>query len=790
MFGASPMHVSIHERTIALNAREFAEFTTGPGAGGFGRMELWRAQLGQVWHETLRQQLAAIDPAARFEAPIDATVPWRGWRVKLSGRVDQVVVREGAAVVREVKTVMQPLPADAASLRDHYTEYFRQLAVYQCLHREPGAPAGILAGELVFVEPATGITQIIAQDPDTAHAIFDARLAELCGFAEQRRSGLERLRTLRFAPAFAEPRPGQETILHDLRMAASRSPVVLFEAPTGYGKTGCTLEYALDALASGQLTRLIYLTGKSTGQLEVVRQIRAMVGEPPGASWWQIRSKAEHCINDVCHCVREACPHLVDQEVRWPASGLQRFAQDASLPRDLEALRTAGRAVSICPYEITRASLPFADIWIADYNYIFAPANRGFLADMPGFEPGQTLLVIDEAHNLPARVADAYSSELTHEAARAVLAALEGTGAPPALASAWERLALFLARIDPIDELPPEAAADLHDLLGAIAGQMQSTTLDLPALGPAVCETLFTTAGLHASAESGTRTQPELLWSPARGVVRFTCTDASAAIGETLHDFGHVVFLSATLSPIDAFVRSCGLAHLDPAPAHLVAPTPWRDAAYDVAIDARVDTRYEHRARHEGTTARTIAEMTHAADGPVVAFFPSFAYAARIEERLHAQRPELRCAVQPRGVDLPAQREFIEESLLLADIILLVLGGTMAEGIDLLGGRVSRAVVVGPALPEVNAIQRARLAASRAPDRDAAFREVYQIPGMIKVNQAMGRLVRAPGHRAKVLLHCRRFSLASYRSLLAPEYRGGTIIASDAELMAWFEDAF
>ncbi len=782
------MHVSIADRTIALNAREFAEFTTGPSAAGYGRMDLWRAQLGQVWHETLREQVAGADPTARFEIPIEAVVPWRGWRVTLTGRVDQVVVRDARSIVREVKTVMQPLPVDAASLRAHYSDYFRQLAVYQCLHRDTTGPVGVLAGELVFVEPATGITQIIPQDADEAHALFDARLAELCEFAETRRRGLERLRTLRFAPAFATPRPGQETILADLRAAASRSPVVLFEAPTGYGKTGCTLEYALQTLASGQLTRVIYLTGKSTGQLEVVRQLREMVGSPPGASWWQIRSKAEHCIHEVFHCVREVCPHLEGQDVRWATSGLQRFGQDPAVPRDLESLREAGRAVSLCPYEITRASLPFADIWIADYNYIFAPANRGFLGELPGFEPAQTLLVIDEAHNLPSRVADAYSSELRHEAARAVLAALDATGAPAALTSAWEHLALFLARIEPAEELPPETAGDLHDLLGAVATGMQSAALDLPALGPAVTETIFQAAGLHASAESGSRSQPELLWSPARGVVRFTCIDASTAIGETLHDFGHVVFLSATLSPIDAFVRSCGLAHLEPPPAHLVAPTPWRDLAYDVAVDVRVDTRYEQRARHESTTARTVADLKDPADpAPVVAFFPSFAYAARIAERLRTLRPELRCATQPRGIDLPAQRAFLEESLLLADIILLVLGGTFAEGIDLLGGRVRRAVVVGPALPEVNAVQRARLAASRAPDRDTAFREVYQIPGMVKVNQALGRLVRAPGQRAKVLLHCRRFALPGYQNLLAPEYRFGTVIESDRDLADWLK---
>jgi Rad3-related DNA helicase len=96
-------------------------------------------------------------------------------------------------------------------------------------------------------------------------------------------------------------------------------------------------------------------------------------------------------------------------------------------------------------------------------------------------------------------------------------------------------------------------------------------------------------------------------------------------------------------------------------------------------------------------------------------------------------------------------------------------------------------MVVGPALPEVNAVQRARLAEAAAAglSRDAAFRRVYQIPGMTKVNQALGRLVRAPGHHARVILHCRRFLEPGYASLLAPEYQLGTNLHDDAALTAW-----
>jgi hypothetical protein len=105
-----------------------------------------------------------------------------------------------------------------------------------------------------------------------------------------------------------------------------------------------------------------------------------------------VRPKAEHCINTVFHCRRDACSFLADQEVRWPQSGLARFYLSDDQPRDLESLRTAGREAHLCPYEITRAALPFNDVWIGDYNYVFAPASRGLFYERPGVDPAATLL--------------------------------------------------------------------------------------------------------------------------------------------------------------------------------------------------------------------------------------------------------------------------------------------------------------------------------------------------------------------------------------------------------------
>ena len=164
---------------------------------------------------------------------------------------------------------------------------------------------------------------------------------------------------------------------------------------------------------------------------------------------------------------------------------------------------------------------------------------------------------------------------------------------------------------------------------------------------------------------------------------------------------------------------------------------------------------------------------------PIAVFFPSYAYA----EAVIGGVPD--AALQPRRSDLSAQSSWVNGALDRGQALFLVLGSGFAEGIDLLGGRVEHAMVVGPALPEVNPVQRARLAALSELGRDGAFDRVYRIPGMVKVNQALGRLVRSPGQAARVLLHCRRFSEPGYERLLAEEYRSGRRILEDDDLSGW-----
>lgn len=808
------MDFDLDRRTATLSVGEFSEFKIGPRESSGGHQGIWRARIGTDWHQRLHAQTSVSHPTMQPEVAIEGRVAHRGWVITLSGRIDQVFPPSNSTprILREIKTITSPLPADEAKLHALYPDYFVQLATYLSLARVENPDTDVM-GQLLFLEIGSGATQIVTVGRSD-ESLFVARLEGLIAFLDQHWRTRERLKHLRFRPAFQTLRPGQESTRTDLESALSAQRFAAFEAPTGFGKTGMLLECALGRLREGRFSRVIYLTGKSTGQLQVVKTLKDMTppgadvgtrqGAPQGESTslavWQVRAKSEHCINATFHCVSETCGFLAGAADRWERSGLSRFYLLEDQPRDLDALRSAGREAFICPYEITRAALAFNEVWVGDYNYVFAPRNRGLFFEQPGFDPTRTLLIIDEAHNLPARAADAHSHSVRADEAQGTLADLENADAGTQLRRAWTAWTDLLSSLPVCDEIDPTTEDDLRDIVRRLAEQVANGYVDHPALGLASSERLWEILELHAWLTEATF--PKLLWSPSPGELRFTCVDAAPMTGEILRTFGAVLFSSATFGPLDAFSAAIGLdgssvlnvqgtalsLSTPSSLAHVTAHTPWREGAYRIAYDLRVDTSYRKRGAFSQVTASTVESLRAAARSAIVVFFPSYRYAETISELLSRPGRTIRVALQPRGQDLAEQAAWIEESLLLADALFLVLGSSFAESVDLLGGRVTHAMVVGPALPEVNAVQRARMNVLQPEGQDAAFRKVYQVPGMQKVNQALGRLVRGPGQRASVLLHCRRFGETGYASLLATDYQFGSNLLSDEDLTAWLEE--
>lgn len=823
------MDVDLDKRTARMAVGDFAGFSTGPREGGDGAAGLWRAQLGTHWHRELRARASADHPGAEFERAVEGCVAHRGWKLTLNGRVDQVIPGAGRLVLREIKSVTRELPGEESALRAEYPGYFIQLAAYAALLRAAGPVAP--EPELLFVEAGSGLLQRVALTAED-DALFHAQLCRVVEFLELRLRARDRLRNLDFTPPFASLRPGQGTIAAELEAATrARQAAILLEAPTGFGKTGVLLEFALGRMRAGDFERTIYVTGKSTGQIQVLQTLASMTRPGGGLAAWQVRPKAEHCVNHAFHCVRDGCAYLDGAASRWQRSGLSRFYLFEGQARDIGTLRAAGQEAGICPYEITRAALAFNDLWVGDYNYVFSPSSRSLFFDQPGFDPARTLLIVDEAHNLASRVADAFSHSFSAGDAIIARQALDAARISAHFAMAWDEWARFLGALEPSGALDPGTEEEARRHLGRLAGLLAGTPVDHASLGAPISDALWRIAAFGDRADGDEL--PSLWWCPRPGELAITCLDAADSIGAALGEFGGVVLATATPGPVGAFAEALGLrrppaevtapaaviggdrlgaltkretrklsphitsgtallkaaeARAETPLCHVRASTPWRQGAYDVACDLRVDTSYRERHNHYAGTAATVEALSRAKAGTAV-FFSSYAYADAIIRELAISHPRFRASLQPRMSGLAEQAAWISDSLASADALFLVLGSGFAESIDLLGGRITRAMVVGPALPEVNAVQRARLGMRPGDGHEAAFRRVYQIPGMQKVNQALGRLVRAPGQHAKVLLHCRRFAEPSYAELLAQDFRSSQSIATDTHLEAWLADA-
>jgi Rad3-related DNA helicase len=776
------MQVDTLQRQVQLSVGELASFRNQPHQSSQAGTGRWRASVGQQWHKESARQTKATHPEATFEQPITGTLLHRDWTIVLQGRIDQIIPHSAALILREVKTVRQPLPLPPEDLASLYPEYFAQAALYLRLAGLlPEYAQQALSAELLFIEINSGSVQIVPTD-ENGDDLVNAQLDALTTFLDDRRTRRIQLDQLEIQPAFPSLRDGQAELIQQLSSASLKSPTVLLQAPTGFGKTGIVLEHALRQMQSGLFERCIYLTSQSSGQLETVRQLQRMIG--PGLRFIQMRNRKEHKIDSPQHrCTGDRrCESPLEQA--WMEADIHPpdLLREGTL--SLERAKAIGSKTGVCPYALTKGCLPYAELWIGDSNYLFAPHSRHVFSEPYGFDPAKTILIIDEAHNLPARNADALSIELADDDLFVAIEELRDAGAPRRLLASLHRIASEISPLGSEHVLNTAQIYSLCDLCEDAAALLEESRIDYEAVSPFALETIWRIPELATRLDQAS--DAWLHWCPKAGLLRAQCLDASQWTADCLKPFASRILMSATLDPLDNYHAAIGICSTQTSLA--IGWADWRENAYDVAIDCRVDTRFKQRDRHYETTARTIADMTAIDPGePIVAFFSSYQYAENVRAYLSALDDSIRIALQPRGVNLSEQEYFIDESLLCADVLFLIIGSSYSEGIDKLGGRIRSVIVVGPALPEVSPVQKAKMEIHPERSREEAFREVYLIPAMRRIHQALGRIVRAPGQSAKILLHCKRYAQDDYRQMLQPEYQTTTLVRNQSELNQWIE---
>ncbi|MBT3467755.1 MAG: DEAD/DEAH box helicase family protein [Opitutae bacterium] len=775
------MEIDPNQRIASLNVRELSEFRNHlPRRPNFGGPSRWRATLGQKWHETLRKKAESEPGNATFEKTLKSTWIENGWQINLTGKIDQLIANDGSTTICEIKTIAQLVPMDEDELLYQYPAYFAQLQTYLAMALHNGLANNLdLQGELIFINITEGLSQTVKLT-STNLGIYETQREKLKKYLSQRSIDHNRVRSFSFTPPFPSWRSGQEDALEKLRYQHEQirhEQPLYFEAPTGFGKTGVALQFALEKLQAGAYDKIFCLTGKSTGQNQILLQLAAMQ-KHESPRFYQLRSREEHAINSNAHsCNGRDCTR--DLEHKWTQSGLNPGLLFGQGTPSLEQVRKLGAETGICPYEISRSLISYADIIIGDFNYVFSERHKTLLLNQEGLPLKRILLLIDEAHNLPSRVQESLSASTNMQSANSLLAGLETTRAPAKVRILAHRWTEFLQALEPTPSLQLSRLYEAEDLLSDLLDEIINNPINWDSLPENSYEVLREL--LHLRNLLGNCQVPLLAWVRYPGEVQISCLDPSQAIAESLSIFGGKLLMSATLSPIENFIRSCGQ---NPTEACLItADADWRDDAYRFAIDLRVDTRLKNRVKHGKTTAETIIQFANSGKGPVVAYFPSYEYAEAIQQIILKQSIELPVALQRRGIPLAQQNTFLKESLKTAKVLLLMMGGSFAESIDLMGGQVSRAIIVGPSLPVADNVQHARMARLEELDTETAYHRICREPALMRIQQAIGRMVRAPGQSATILFHCCRFSENNYKTLF--DKNSPTRINNNQEFKDW-----
>lgn len=773
-------------RTLSLGVLDLLDAGTPWGVQATMPTARTRLEAGRLEHTAWREGRRKGDQDFRGEVPVSYVTQVAGWRCRVAGRLDGLSREGDRLVVEEVKSCGLPRERLDALVANDLGDWTRQLRLY--LHFLEMDGKGPLAGRLVLRSLADGWQRIlhVGPDPGMGEAI-GRHLLHLVRLREDWLAHRGRLVGMDVVFPYATWRAGQFEMAGAVQDALRVGRHLLLEAPTGVGKTAAVLHGAIRAAVEGG-RRLFFATARTTQQRLVEQTLGAMAGHYPLRAV-VLRAREKACLNQGLTCHPEHCAHARGYGDRLrDGRVLESLLEHGVLTADL--ISAVGRDATLCPYQLALDLVPQVDVVVGDYNYFFDPDVVSGRLFGEGMEPWS--LVVDEAHNLPDRARGWFSARIGQEEAQVACRALRARGVA---LEPWAALA------EDVAWLLQDAGRYVRDQdgVGGFAGRTGSPgacVVDVPAsdwLGLLARMDELATAyvahqeplssdrppagmprdpyvELHRAVQrfcsrlevAGDETLPVFL--PSRGTggraeLTLFCRDPSPHLARRFSVASGAVCMSATLRPERFFLDVLGLPAEDTSGLRL--PSPFDPANLEVLLAGAVSTRFRDRARDREETAALVEEAIQAVPGNSAVLFSSFALMDSLVPLLDlGGRRVLR---QTPGMT-ETQRDAILEELsaggrdddLPPRVLLGVLGGIFSEGIDLPGDALLAAVIVGPGLPAVSWEQEA-IRDWYERRNGHGFLYAYLAPGMVRVVQAAGRVVRTPTDRGVVVLVDERF---------------------------------
>ncbi|MGX6443294.1 ATP-dependent DNA helicase [Neobacillus sp. K501] len=706
------------------------------------------------------------------EVYLRTEIPYENTNFIIDGRCDGLLFRNEKIIIDEIKSSVKPLEyLNEEGLPVHWA----QAMVY----------AYIYAKEHQLEEMIIQLTYVHVETEDKKYYRKQLTITELESFVfsiikeyapyamlrnNHRISRNNSCKELGFP--YETYRQGQRKLAGAVYKTITEEKNLFVKAPTGIGKTISTLFPAVKAMGEGHLNRIFYLTAKTITRTTAEEAFERMRSGGLCMKAVTITAKDKVCFKEETKCQKDYCEFANGYYDRINEAVIDIFANEQDMSR--EVIERYARKHTICPFEFSIDLAYVTDAIICDYNYIFEP--RVSLKRLFEEQKRSTALLVDEAHNLVDRGREMFSAAMNKEMFLQLKKEFKDSN--QAIYTCASRINSWFIGLK--KDHSEETEFTIEKLDETLSEQLllfmkEAETVLLKETSQTLLDAYFMVNHFLKITELldehyviyGEKNRNDLF-------LKLFCIDPSKLLQQMGKGYRSKVFFSATFSPLPYYQDILGGQAED---YMLSIPSPFNEEQVDVFIKP-LSTRYRDRDKTKAGIVSMIHSLLMKRPGNYLVFLPSYQYMLAVYEQYIQLDPETKTILQAAGMTEEEREVFLgtfspdnKETL----IGFAVLGGIFSEGVDLIGDRLNGVIVVGVGLPQL-CFERNLIKDHFYRQEKNGYDYAYVYPGMNKVLQAGGRLIRSEEDRGTIVLVDDRFLQPSYKMLLPKEWRRYTVI--------------
>lgn len=736
-----------------------------------GSMEKEAMLMGGRLHRKIQRSMGSDYHA---EVPLKTVVPCDGFRLQVEGRADGIIIHEEdgkkEVSIDEIKGVLRDLEHITEPVKVHLAQAKCYAHIYACQNRMQQIKVQMTYCHLDTEEIKRFVMEYTAEELEEW---FNELIRQYEKWAKfQIEWEITRNASIKKTEFPFVYRPGQRDVAAAVYRTILRRKKLFIQAPTGVGKTISTVFPAVKAVGEGLGDKIFYLTAKTITRTVAEQAFRSMKDQGLCMKVVTLTAKEKICFCEETVCNPEACPYAKGHFDRVNDAVYDMLANGDDIDRG--AIERQAEKFKVCPFELSLDISTWVDAVICDYNYVFDP-NAHLKRFFSEGSSGNYIFLIDEAHNLVERGREMYSATLYKEDfldLRKQVKHLDG------------KLARRLGDVNKLF-LELKRECENYQILSSVSHIVLKlmnllTEMERFMEEPSDDETRENVLSLYFQVRSFVNIYDILdenyviyseLEENGRFKIKLFCVNPAVNLQDYLDYGSGTVFFSATLLPIHYYKNLLSVEKDDYA---IYAQSSFPEENMLLLQARDVSTRYTMRdSNMYRRYAKYIEKTARCKKGNYMVFFPSYKFMQEVYGQFVRSEEKIDIILQSQNMGEQEREKFLEEFDRDRDNSLVgfcVMGGVFSEGIDLTADRLIGAIIVGTGLPQV-CNDREILKGYFDARGMRGFDYAYLYPGINKVLQSAGRVIRTETDRGIILLLDERFSQRQYRDSFPREWK-------------------